>query len=193
MNTTERHEKIAQMSKSIFQYCLSRTSFYQESEDLAQEILLTLCENIEKLCDEKAFYAFVWRTADNILKGWYRNKCKRNYTELNVAASDYSWESLEEQAQENEQLMLITRKLALLSSHYRRVMVAYYIEGFSVKEISARFSISQSMVKYLLFQSRNRIKEGITMERNFGKVIIMIRAGCRRTLSMARLSATGYV
>ena len=170
MNTHERREKVAQMSKSIFQYCLSRTSSYQESEDLSQEILLTLCEGIENLRDEKAFYAFVWRTADNILKGWYRNKDKHNTAEMDDDLPDDSWEHLAEQTQENEQLTLITRELALLNSNYRRVMVAYYIDGYSVKDISARFSLTQSMVKYLLFQSRNRIKEGITMERNFGEL-----------------------
>lgn len=170
MNTHERREKVAQMSKSIFQYCLSRTSSYQESEDLSQEILLTLCESIEKLRDEKAFYAFVWRTADNILKGWYRNKDKQNTAESDDDMADDPWERIEEQAEENEQLTLIVRELALLNSNYRRVMAAYYIDGLSVREISARFSLTQGMVKYLLFQSRNRIKEGITMERNFGEL-----------------------
>lgn len=169
MNTHERREKVVQMSKSIFQYCLSRTSSYQESEDLSQEILLTLCESIENLRDEKAFYAFVWRTADNIIKGWYRNKDKHNTVELDDDLTDDLWERLAEQAQESEQLTLITRELALLNSNYRRVMVAYYIDGLSVRDISARFSLTQSMVKYLLFQSRKRIKEGITMERNFGE------------------------
>ncbi|MBR1824910.1 MAG: sigma-70 family RNA polymerase sigma factor [Ruminococcus sp.] len=52
-----------------------------------------------------------------------------------------------------------------MNSNYRRTMVAYYVDGMSVKDISARFSLTQSMVKYLLFQSRKRIKEGITMEK----------------------------
>lgn len=169
MNTPERREKIAQMSKSIFQYCLSRTSSYHESEDLSQEILLTLCDSIINLRDEKAFYAFVWRTADNILKSWYRNRNKHITAELDDNVSDGSYEAREEQAELNEQLRLITRELSLLNSNYRRVMVAYYIDGFSVKDISARFSLTQSMVKYLLFQSRKRIKEGITMERTYGE------------------------
>lgn len=170
MNLDERREKIAQMSKSIFQYCLSRTSSYQESEDLSQEILLTLCESIENLRDEKAFYAFIWRTADNILKGWYRKKDKYNYAELDDHLSDDSWERLAEQTQENEQLTRITRKLARLNSNYRRVMVAYYIDSLSTAEISARFSLTQNMVKYLLFQSRNRIRKGVVMEKVFGEL-----------------------
>ena len=169
MNTYERREKVAEMSKAIFQYCLSRTSSYQESEDLSQEILLTLCDSIENLRDEKAFYAFVWRTADNILKSWYRNRTKRSTAELDDNMSDGSWEAREEQSELNEQLRLITRELSLLNSNYRRVMVTYYIDGLSVKDISVRFSLTQSMVKYLLFQSRKRIKEGITMDRTFGE------------------------
>jgi len=170
MNLDERREKIAQMSKSIFQYCLSQTSSYQESEDLSQEILLTLCESIENLRDDKAFYAFIWRTADNILKGWYRKKDKRNYAELDDNLPDNSWERLAEQTQTNEQLTCITRELARLNSNYRRVMVAYYIDSLSVAEISARFSLTQSMVKYLLFQSRNRIRKGVIMEKVFGEL-----------------------
>lgn len=169
MDTNERREKVAQMSKAIFQYCLSRTSSYQESEDLSQEIMLTLCESIENLRNEKAFYAFVWRTAANILKGWYRDKDKYITVELDDTVSDGSYEAREEQAELNEKLYLITRELSLLNSNYRRVMVAYYIDGLSVRDISARFSLTQSMVRYLLFQSRKRIKEGVTMERTFGE------------------------
>jgi RNA polymerase sigma factor (sigma-70 family) len=172
MDTSERREKIAQMSQSIFQYCMSRTSSYQESEDLAQEILLALFQSVESLRDERAFYGFVWRTADNILKGWYRGREKRNTAELDENISDNCWERLEEQAEENEQLRLMTRELSLLNSNYRRVMVAYYVDGLSVREISDRFSVSQSMVKYLLFQSRKRIQEGVKMntERTYGKL-----------------------
>lgn len=169
MTPDERREQIAQMSKSVFQYCLSRTGSYQESEDLSQEILLTLCECIENLRDESAFYAFVWRTADNILKSWYRGRERNRTAELDETLPDDQWARLEEQARENEQLRLVVRELALLNSSYRRVTVAYYIDGLSVRDISARLSISQSMVKYLLFQSRKRMKEGIEMERKFGE------------------------
>ena len=85
------------MSKAIFQYCLSRTNSYQESEDLSKEIMLRLFESVEKLRNERAFYGFVWRTADNILKGWYRDKDKRCAAELDETISDGSWEALEAQ------------------------------------------------------------------------------------------------
>ncbi len=164
----EYRELIEMMSKSMFRYCLSRTGSYHDAEDLAQEILLISCKGEQSFANEKAFYAFVWRTADNILKGWYRSR--RETAELDETISDGSWEALEEQAQENEQLRLITRELSLLNSNYRKAMVAYYVDGMSVKEISERFGITQSMVKYLLFQSRKKIREGTVMERTFSKL-----------------------
>ena len=170
MTDTEYREQIAQMSKTMFRYCLSRTSSYHDAEDLAQEILLISCKAGNSFTNEKAFYAFVWRTAENILRSWYRDNEKHSTAELDEKISDGSWEALEEQAQENEQLFLMTRELSLLNSNYRRAMVAYYFNGMSVREISESFGLTQSMVKYLLFQSRKRIREGINMERNFGKL-----------------------
>ena len=164
----EYREQIEMMSKSMFRYCLSRTGSYHDAEDLAQEIMLISCKGEQSFENEKAFYAFVWRTADNILKGWYRSR--RETAELDDTISDGSWEALEEQTRENEQLRLITRELSLLNSNYRKAMVAYYVDGMSVKEISERFGITQSMVKYLLFQSRKKIREGTVMERDFGKL-----------------------
>lgn len=67
------------------------------------------------------------RTADNILKSWYRNKNKRNTAELDESLSDGSWEALEEQSRKNEQLRLMACELSLLNSNYRHAMVAYYI------------------------------------------------------------------
>ena len=170
MTYDEYKKQIAQMSKAMFRYCLSRTSSYHDAQDLAQEILLISCKGENSFPNEKAFYAFVWRTADNILKRWYRDSEKRNMDELDESISDNSWQELEEQAQENEQLSLIARELSMLSSNYRKVTVAYYIDGLSVRDISEKFEITQSMVKYLLFQSRKKIKEGVIMERTYGKL-----------------------
>lgn len=168
MTAYEYREQIEMMSKSMFRYCLSRTGSYHDAEDLAQEIMLISCKGEQNFANEKAFYAFVWRTADNILKSWYRSR--RETDELDDTISDGIWEALEEQAQENEQLRLITRELSLLNSNYRKAMVAYYVDGMSVRKISERFGITQSMVKYLLFQSRKKIREGTIMERDFGKL-----------------------
>ena len=163
-------EQIGRMSKTIFRFCLSRTGSYHDAEDLAQEILLVACKTTNHFESEKAFYAFVWKTAGNILKSWYRRQSGQRTETLDEDLPDHRHEELEEQARDREQLRCILSRLAQLSSDYRRVTVAYYIDGQSVREIVERFSLSESMVKYLLFQSRKRIREGINMEMESGRL-----------------------
>ena len=163
-------EQIRQMSKTIFRFCLSRTGSYHDAEDLAQEILLVACKTTNHFESEKAFYAFVWKTAGNILKSWYRKQSGHRTEKLDEDMPDHRYEELEEQVQDHEQLCRILRSLAGISSDYRRATVAYYIDGQSVREIAERFSLSESMVKYLLFQSRKRIREGINMDMESGRL-----------------------
>lgn len=42
MNKNEFHDKIAEVSKTIFSYCMSRTSTREDAEDLLQDILCEL-------------------------------------------------------------------------------------------------------------------------------------------------------
>ena len=163
-------EQIRQMSKTIFRFCLSRTGSYHDAEDLAQEILLVACKTTNHFESEKAFYAFVWKTTGNILKSWYRKQSGHRTEKLDEDMPDHRYEELEEQIQDHEQLCRILRSLAGISSDYRRATVAYYIDGQSVREIAERFSLSESMVKYLLFQSRKRIREGINMDMESGRL-----------------------
>ena len=162
--------QIEQMSRTVFRFCLSRTGSYYDAEDLAQEIMLVACRTTNCFENEKAFYAFVWKTAGNILKAWYRRRAGQRADVPDEKLADRRYEELEEQARDHEQFQLILRELSGLSSDYRRVTVAYYLDGQSVREIAGRFSLSESMVKYLLFQSRKRIREGIVMEKELGRL-----------------------
>ena len=42
MDESELHEKIAEVSKTIFSYCRAKTPTREEAEDLAQDILCEL-------------------------------------------------------------------------------------------------------------------------------------------------------
>lgn len=163
-------EQIARMSKTIFRFCLSRTGSYHDAEDLAQEILFIACRGTNHFDDEKAFYAFVWRTAGNILRSWYRGRRKQRAEELDEDLADRRYDESEALARDHEQVSLILRELARLSADYRCVMVGFYIDGQSIRELAVRFSLSESMVKYLLFQSRKRIREGINVENTVGRL-----------------------
>jgi len=166
MKEIELHEKIAEVSKTIFSYCMAKTPTREEAEDLSQDILFELLESAENIRDDSAFYAFMWGVAGNVYKQWYRKKLKNNTCGLtdNIPAED---DFIEDNGSD---IYLLRRELALLSEKYRKATILYYIHGRSCSEISSALAISENMAKYLLFKSRKILKEGMSMERNLGEL-----------------------
>lgn len=166
MNEIELNEKITEVSKTIFSYCVAKTPTREEAEDLSQDILYELIKSAANIRDDKAFYSFMWSVAGNVYKQWYRKKLKSNVCELtdNISSED---DFIEEAGTD---IYLLRRELTLLSEKYRKSIILYYIENRSCSEISSSLAISESMVKYLLFKSRKILKEGMNMERNLGEL-----------------------
>ena len=91
MATGINDRQIEQMSKALFRFCLSKTGSYHDAEDLAQEIMLIACRTTNCFENEKAFYSFVWKTAGNILKSWYRTQAKQRTEELDEQLPDHRY------------------------------------------------------------------------------------------------------
>lgn len=68
----------------------------------------------------------------------------------------------------SEQLALLRRELAFIRGEYREIIIAYYIEDRSIRDIAASLSLSESAVKQRLYRARNILREGMNMAREFG-------------------------
>ena len=164
----DHKDRISDVAKTVFNFSKSRTGNVFDAEDLSQEILLELCRSIGDLRSENAFYGFMWSVANNVCKRWYAKKSRQSHvTELDFDLPDADCEQSRE---EDETIALLRREIGLLSEKYRRAVILYYVENKSCSEISSLLGTSESMVKYLLFKSRMILKEGMSMERNFGSL-----------------------
>ncbi len=156
-------ERIAEMSRAVRAWCIARTPTRQEAEDLTQDVLLAMLESAPNLHDEGAFYAFMWGVARNVYRQWVSRRSRRNECELTDSACTQEFP-----ADAPEDIALLRRELTLLSHQYREAAILYYVRGMKTAEIARVLSVSQSMVKYLLFKARIILKEGMEMERNYG-------------------------
>ena len=167
----EKHDiskRITEVSKSILSYCIARTANQYEANDLAQDIILELLKSSHNIRDDDAFYGFMWSVAGNVYKQWCRNKGKMHECELTDNILDEK-DELTDIIDDSSDIYLLRRELALLMAKYRHATIMYYIDNKSCSEISRSLSISESMVKYLLFKSRKILKEGMNMERKYGE------------------------
>ncbi len=167
MDRQELDIKVEEMAKALLSYCSARTSNHFDAEDLAQDIVLEIYKSSGNIRNADAIYGFLWAVAGNVYKQWCKNKARRRECEMTDNLFDAAEPPLEEK--DRSALYLLRRELTLLSDKYRKAVVLYYMENLSCSEISNRLGVSESMVKYLLFKSRQILKEGISMERNYGQ------------------------
>lgn len=165
MDKRELDARVEDIAKALLSYCSARTSNHFEAEDLAHDIILEIYKSADNIRNADAVYGFMWAVAGNVYKQWCKNKAKVKNCELTDNFPDVAELPIED----DSSLHLLRRELSLLSEKYRKAVVLYYIENKSCSEISVRLGISESMVKYLLFKSRQILKEGMSMERNYGQ------------------------
>ncbi|MCH5187425.1 MAG: sigma-70 family RNA polymerase sigma factor [Oscillospiraceae bacterium] len=160
---------IAEFSKEyigkLFYFCLKKTGNTHEAEELSAEITMHIISALRRGTQPRSFPAWVWRIARNRYSRWAENKhsFRKNSMEAELCS-----DSPEDGLIRAEELSLLRRELAFTVAEYRRVVVAYYIEDRSVKDIAKSLSLSENTVKSKLYRARNILKEGMNMAREFG-------------------------
>ena len=181
---TDRHRLAEEYARDymgkIFYYCLRKTGDSHEAEDLASDITLQILTALHEGVEILSFPAWVWQIARNRYALWAKTNRRRGENESFIDPDDPETEniltaggynttpSVAEAYARDEEMAVLRRELAFLGRDYREVVVAYYIEDRSVGDIARALGQPEGTVKSRLFRSRNLLKEGMKMAREFG-------------------------
>lgn len=158
--------------EKLFYFCLKKTGSHTEAEDLTQDIALQIITSLNKGTIPTSFSAWVWQIARNRYSVWATEKHNRNESVTSSDIGDYEIEDESENILDEmihtEQMALLRRELVFIKSDYRNIVVAYYIENKSVRDIASSLSLSISAVQQRLHRARIILKEGMNMAREFG-------------------------
>lgn len=158
--------------EKLFYFCLKKTGNGVRAEDLTQDITLNILAALNKGTVPVSFSAWVWQIARNRYSVWAGEKHRRSESVTGSDIGDYEIEDESENILDDmihsEQLSLVRRELAFISSDYRDIVVAYYMENRSMRVIAASLSLSLEAVKKRLQRARILLKEGMDMAREFG-------------------------
>jgi len=160
--------------EKLFYFSLKKTGSRQEAEDLAAEIALEVVSSLRRGLIPENFQAWFWRLAHNHSVDWLntRNRHRSRHAESSLedlALPDDAPQTLDTLIHD-ETLAALRRELAFISSEYRDIVVAYYIKGRSVGEIARDTGLAEGTVKSRLYYARKRLKEGMEMAREFGRL-----------------------
>lgn len=158
--------------EKLFYFGLKKTGSGVEAEELTQDIALNILTALHRGTIPDNFPAWVWQIARNRYSVWASGKHRRSELLTCLDIGDYELEDkhgdiLDDMIHKQE-LALIRRELSFISSEYRHIVVAYYIEGQSLRDIAAKSSLSLEAVKKRLQRARTILKEGMNMAREFG-------------------------
>lgn len=150
---------IEQYIDRIYGFAVKHTFTRDEADELSQEILFTAVKNFPKLCDHSRFEPWLWGIAKNTAKMFSRRAGKMRALYVYVLP-----ESMPEEAEEDtaELYAALRGKIAALSAMYRDIIIMYYYDCLSVKEIAAKLAIPEGTVTWRLSEGRKKLKKECT-------------------------------
>jgi len=127
--------------------------------DILQETWLSVFEGIRKLKDPLRFPTWLYQISHNKAVSYLRKENKHTqmtneqmvkYSEKNTAISVVK-----------EQAELVHELLGKLKLAHREVLVLYFLEGFSMREMAQIIGVSEGTVKSRLYYAKNKLCEAL--------------------------------
>ena len=155
-------------NRYIFHLCLKLTRNNTEAEDLMQEVWVKVVRYENNMDQVDHVKAWLTTITMNTFRDRYRKKVRRSkYTinqpeTLDVPILDLvpNNELLIEEKMEKEVVSkLVQEKMGQLDTIYQKTLWYFYIEQYSLAEISALMKVSVGTVKSRLFRAKARLKE----------------------------------
>ena len=144
--------------EKVYGFAANRTYTCDEADELSQEILLTAIRALPKLRDESRFEPWLWGVANNVAKSFRRSMGKERALYF-YDVPDHIPPAVTDGDEIEETYDSLRTKTAMLSEMYRSIIVLYYYEGLSTKEIAAKLNIPEGTVTWRLSAGRKKLKK----------------------------------
>jgi RNA polymerase sigma factor (sigma-70 family) len=128
-----------------------------DAEELAQEVFVRLYYSLSSY-QAKGFKTWLTRLAVNYAIDEKRRRIRRTEKEELGEFENTSWNQVEEAVLKKEMQQLVRKKVVELPVNYRDIVVGYYIEEKSYKEIAAEQQLEIKTVEMKLYRARKWIK-----------------------------------
>ena len=140
--------------QKVFAYINSRINNYYQAEDLCEDVFTKVISKIDSFDESKSSLStWIYNIAKNTLIDYYRTK--HDQYEL---IDNYEYIEDDKPVSSTE-LIDLTNALDKLSQEEKDIIVLRYYEGYSLKEIAQKMSLSYGVVKLRHNDALNKMKE----------------------------------
>lgn len=169
-NNADLHQFFEEMYDKTYKlvyYIINRIVNNREvTEDLVQETFLSAFNNVDKLeaWDENSFKPWVSVIASNKAKDYVKKK--KPYLFTDMGTNDYEYEPEDDRvelrpdilADKQEVSKLVNRIMEELPEDQRLIVMMFYFQQLSIKEIAQETNLNENTIKSKLKYAKDKIK-----------------------------------
>lgn len=151
---------ILMIKNDLYKIAKTKTTNEEDIQDIIQETMLDAYKNIKRLKDTNKFKAWIIKILLNNCNKYYRKKYKNN-----EIYDNYDIEFYKESIKYNNNQQLIDDTLDFyemikeLKYEYRIIIILYYAEKYTTKEIGKILNIKESTIKTRLSRAKDKIRK----------------------------------
>lgn len=131
----------------------------QASEDVAQEVFLAAWGNLRKLRNPSSFLPWLRQVTRNQAHLWRREHAREVLDDASLAAAVDARPSPSDRVLADEEQRVLAEVLEQLPDEAREVLILYYREDSSARQVADLLGISEPAVRQRLSRSRALLRE----------------------------------
>ncbi|MBT8395219.1 MAG: sigma-70 family RNA polymerase sigma factor [Bacteroidia bacterium] len=140
---------------------------YDAAKDIAQDGWRVIIDKIDTLKDSKRFGSWALSIVSNKSKDWLRKRT-RSKTQLDVYSQEMSSDLNNQDINADEISINVMQVINELPSNQQLVLKMFYLESYTIADISKTLNVSKGTIKSRLFYAREKLKV-IIKNRNYEK------------------------
>lgn len=149
-----------EIRNDLYKICKTRITNDDEIDDVIQETMIRSFKNIRKLKDNKKFKSWIITILINNCNKLYKEKQKHKLINID----DENYKSIENKQYSNsietkDDDLDFYNLISDLKYEERIIIILYYSERFTFKEISKILHTNENTIKTRLYRAKEKIKE----------------------------------
>ena len=148
---------IEEYGNKLLRTCYLILNDREEAEDVVQETFIKVFNKIDTFKEKSGLYTWIYAIALNLSRD--RMRIKQDMLELKD-----EWignDDVESHVEINIDREQLRKEIFGMNSLYREVLVLFYFEELSIKEISNLLNEKEGTIKRKLSRGRNMLKESL--------------------------------
>lgn len=129
----------------------------EEAEDVVQETFIKVFQKLETFKENSRLYTWIYTIALNLS----RDRLRKKQDTLTIQDEWVGNNDVESHVEMSIDREVLRKELFEINSLYREVLVLFYFEDFSIKEISNLLNEKEGTIKSKLSRGRNILKESL--------------------------------